>query len=528
MLQKIRDKSQGWIAWTIVIAICLVFALWGIHSYMYSNQLADVVAKVDGQKITQQELNNTIEQIRMQQRLQSNNQTPPPMDVLKQYALQSMISSALLNHVAVKNGFYVDPLLVASAIATMPAFQENGQFSTARFNNLLNALGYSQQQLLDQIGQQILSNHIQQGIVQTEFSLPNEVTRAIQLIQQKRNFDYTVIPAKHFLSSIQPSDKELSDYYQQHLDQFKIPEKVSIDYLELSVNDLMKKVQPTEAELQKYYQDNLANYTQSKQSQKVLPLSSVKNNVMAAFKQQKAEEQFSDLSDQLSNITYENPNSLAEAAKQLNLKVQTTKLFTAEGGSTGIISNPKVIQAAFSDTVLAQNNNSDLVNLSDSDVIVLRIHDHQASGEKSLESVKPQILDVLRQQGAEAKAESMGQQMITLINQGQPFCQAAKQFNGSCSQSGLVALNAKTISPAILAMAFKMPRPSSQGARTNEGTALPNGDYVVISLKDIQLGDASKASITPQISSVSADSLGAINYQLFIKSLRDKAKIVEY
>jgi peptidyl-prolyl cis-trans isomerase D len=31
MLQAIREKAQGWIAWAIVILISIPFALWGIQ-----------------------------------------------------------------------------------------------------------------------------------------------------------------------------------------------------------------------------------------------------------------------------------------------------------------------------------------------------------------------------------------------------------------------------------------------------------------------------------------------------------------
>ena len=34
MLQTIRERAQGWIAWLIVILISIPFALWGIQSYL--------------------------------------------------------------------------------------------------------------------------------------------------------------------------------------------------------------------------------------------------------------------------------------------------------------------------------------------------------------------------------------------------------------------------------------------------------------------------------------------------------------
>ena len=70
MLQSIRDKSQGWFAWVVVTVIGLTFALWGVHSYLYSNQLQSVVAKVNGVKITQQDLDQAYNQLKRQKQLQ--------------------------------------------------------------------------------------------------------------------------------------------------------------------------------------------------------------------------------------------------------------------------------------------------------------------------------------------------------------------------------------------------------------------------------------------------------------------------
>ena len=41
MLQEIRERAQGWIAWFIVILISVPFALWGISSYFDGGSTLD-------------------------------------------------------------------------------------------------------------------------------------------------------------------------------------------------------------------------------------------------------------------------------------------------------------------------------------------------------------------------------------------------------------------------------------------------------------------------------------------------------
>ncbi len=59
MLQNIRDKAQGWIAWAIVILISIPFALWGIQEYLGSGS-EPVVATVNGDDITEQALDQPL------------------------------------------------------------------------------------------------------------------------------------------------------------------------------------------------------------------------------------------------------------------------------------------------------------------------------------------------------------------------------------------------------------------------------------------------------------------------------------
>jgi peptidyl-prolyl cis-trans isomerase D len=64
MLQKFRERMQGIIAWTIVIAICITFALWGIQNYLHGDSSGNYLAKVNGVKITQKKLLTAYEILR--------------------------------------------------------------------------------------------------------------------------------------------------------------------------------------------------------------------------------------------------------------------------------------------------------------------------------------------------------------------------------------------------------------------------------------------------------------------------------
>ena len=87
MLLTIRRKSQGWVAWLIVIIIAVPFALFGINSYFEgANQIP--VAKVNGDNIDAQTFENAMEQRRRFFRSQLGNNFDPAMVDNPQFRMQ--------------------------------------------------------------------------------------------------------------------------------------------------------------------------------------------------------------------------------------------------------------------------------------------------------------------------------------------------------------------------------------------------------------------------------------------------------
>ena len=91
---------------------------------------------------------------------------------------------------------------------------------------------------------------------------------------------------------------------------------------------------------------------------KLKPFSEVKVAIKKELQYQQAGKVFFDDADQMNNLSYETPDSLEPVAEALGLKVQTSALMTRRGGA-GLLANPKILSAAFSDDVLKQGRNSE-------------------------------------------------------------------------------------------------------------------------------------------------------------------------
>jgi peptidyl-prolyl cis-trans isomerase D len=94
--------------------------------------------------------------------------------------------------------------------------------------------------------------------------------------------------------------------------------------------------------------------------EKVRGFDEVKAELTKQYLESERERIYSDLSGKLTDAIYQDPTSLAAAAKDLGLSLQKTGLFTRTGGE-GIAANPAVVKAAFSNAVLTEGNTSDAV-----------------------------------------------------------------------------------------------------------------------------------------------------------------------
>lgn len=408
MLQSLRERTQGIIAGAIVILICITFALWGIQYYTHGSGNYDAVAKVNGVEIKQADLHATYERARMQMLNQSQGKFILDQEAgkkFKQQVLDKLIQDQILLQKTKDLNLSIGINQLKSVIMHMPIFSTNGQFSPERFQQVLAGMLYSEDAFFKEITQMMLFTQLNLGIADSNFALLNEVSMALSLQKQKRAIGYFMIPENHFISQVKITDQDILDYYQKHNAEYMTPEAVSIEYLSLSTDQLTKKLASNTpvADIKKFYQDNIASYSQSKEAKtgaksisKPLAFAAVRDRVQKDFLHHKVTQLFSEQNDKLTDLTYTNSDSLAPAAKELGLQIQSTGLFTKEGGKTGLIADKKIIKAAFSDAVLNQGYNSSVIEMSPGNILVLRVKQHLASKTRDLKEVRPLIENKLR------------------------------------------------------------------------------------------------------------------------------------
>jgi len=221
-------------------------------------------------------------------------------------------------------------------------------------------------------------------------------------------------------------------------------------------------------------------------------LDEVREDLIAELKQRGLSDLFYEQFEQLSDVSYENPDSLDDAADALGLEVQTSDWLTATGGA-GIGEYPKVVALAFSEDVLESGNNSEPVEVGDNDAIVVRVEDRQAAQATPLDNVKEQIIEELRHQRAEEQAAARGEELLQQLKQGTLMEDLDDQdYITSHKAEGVTRATAAEHNPEVVRAVFKLSRPE-EGASMDKAFKLDNGDYAVVQLTGIS--DADPASM---------------------------------
>lgn len=526
MLQNIRDRIHGWIAGIIIGLLIITFAMWGIQSYLGSGGGSVAVAKVNGKTITQQQLDAMYQRIRQAMQEQSGgsllalNQSAQLK--LKQQALQQLITQQVLSQAAHDNGFQISPGQIDDVVTSLPAFQVDGKFSQERFQEILNATNYSQEQFLSDLQKILLINQMQNGITTSSFGLNHEAESAYSLSNQQRDIDYLIIPATQFLASVQLTPDAIAAYYQQHKEEYQTPEQVSLQYIELSPTQLEQSIHISDQQLQQHYQNNIQAYTKNG---KPIPYAQVKNEIEKLLTQQKMQEQFSRQSEQLSELTYTNPSSLTPAANALNLTIQNTDPITPDGGKIGLIANPQIIAAAFSNDVLKNGNNSSPIALSNGSVVVLRVKNYQPATIQPLSAVTATVQQNLREQMAQKEAKNLGTSILHDVQSGGNLQAIARQHHLSWQFANSITRAAPGIVPQILRAVFALPTPTDTNKPSITGVALPNGDYALVAVKKV----IASAKPTVQQQKVFQNEIQTdyadLENQLYLKDLMRRAKV---
>jgi peptidyl-prolyl cis-trans isomerase D len=248
----------------------------------------------------------------------------------------------------------------------------------------------------------------------------------------------------------------------------------------------------------------------------------VKSEIEISYRRQEAEQLFFEQAERLAELSYENPDSLDLAADELALKIQTSTLFTREGGE-GIAADKNIVNVAFNDDVLVEGLNSAVIELSDTHLVVIHKKVHVLTSQLPFEEVSTDIKSILKSQRAEDKAIEMGKVVLEKLQSG---ADASPLFSeGQWHKAAVIERSETALDRDILDQAYAMKKPSDSAEY--HGFTTSQGNYVVVKLMAVIDGDIAQATEQDRggLSAYLAKHHGDSELNAFLESLKAEADI---
>ncbi|MHB0804744.1 SurA N-terminal domain-containing protein [Stutzerimonas nitrititolerans] len=271
MLQNIRDNSQGWIAKTIIGIIVVLLALTGFEAIFNSSGNARNAAEVNGEEISLDELNQAVNMQRRQLMQQLGSDFDASLfddKLMRDSALGALIDRTLLLQGARDADFAFSQAALDQLILQTPEFAVDGVFNAARFDQVIQQMGYTRMQFRQLLEQEMLIGQLRAGISGSGFVTDQQIERFAQLERQTRDFASITVAADS--SAVQVSDEETRQYYEANTERFRSPEQVVLEYVELNKEAYFDEVDASEEELQELYRQQIGNLAEQRRAAHIL------------------------------------------------------------------------------------------------------------------------------------------------------------------------------------------------------------------------------------------------------------------
>ncbi|GGP24676.1 peptidylprolyl isomerase [Silvimonas amylolytica] len=474
LVQKNKTAAQLILG---VVSLGLIIGF-GLSSYTAMEGGPNWLAKVGGKTITEAD-------VAMATRGQfiSDDQKPE--------VVQNLIRRQLILNQAQSLRLTPSAAQLRDAIAAIPAFQENGQFSPKRYQEMLASTQRTPEGFQQEVANDLASQQLVLPFAQASIASRTTVDHLIALLTEKREIAVAVLKPQDYMSQVTVSDAEVKQFYDQHQADLKAPEMVRVEYVVLSRAQLAAQQTVSDDDVQKYFDAHKSELTQSEEREAShILIQSPKTAPAADRAAAKAKAE---------NILKEvkaNPSRFAELAKS-NSDDPGSK---DKGGDLGWNSRGRMVKA-FDDTVFSLQP-GEISNVVETE---FGYHIIKLDGVRgnSLADLKPQIVEKLKNDKAQSLYQTQADKFNEVVyQQADSLKPAADQFKLSVQQSGWITrkgaqdavLNNAKLSDAIFSDDVLKKKHNSEAVEVSPGTLV---SARVVEHKDAQVPPL--ATVAPDI-----------------------------
>ena len=510
MFDTVRNNSKIMMG-LLFLLIIPSFVMFGIEGYSRFTDKAAAVARVDGQKITQQEWDDAHKREVDRIRAQMPTVDPKLLDTpeARRATLDQMVNERLLSAAAQKQLLVTSDARLARELQQSPVIAglrgPDGKLDMERYRQLAAGQGMTPEMFENRVRNDLSSRQVVTPVQASALSSAKQTDAAVQAYLQRREVQFQKFAAQAFAAKVQPTDTDLQAYHQANAERFRSVESADVEYLVLDINSLMSTISLPEQDLKTYYEQNLQRLAGQEQRRashilitaakdapaaerdkarakaqallaevrrqsktfadvarknsqdpgsaakggdldffargamvkpfeeavfamkegdisdvvesdfgfhiiqvtgikqpKTPSFEAMRAQIEADLRKQQAQRKFAELAETFSNAVYEQADALKPVAEKLKLTIRQAKGLTRAPGSgtPAELTNPRLLQAIFSDDALNKHRNTEAVETGASTLVSARVVKHYPAAVRPFDEVR----DEVRRQYVQAKA----------------------------------------------------------------------------------------------------------------------------
>ncbi len=265
------------------------------------------------------------------------------------------------------------------------------------------------------------------------------------------------------------------------------------------------------------------------------PFEEVKDEIIADRQQNEADREFFDLREQISEQAFDNPDSLEPASDVTGLEIKTSDWLDADTDSGPVLSNPRLMAAVFSPEVVNDELNSEVIEVGDRHVVVLRVLEHEEPRQKTLEDVRDQVVESLKGERAGEMLKVRQDAALAKLAEGETAASIAEGDEFAAVIEQLVLGRQSTeLEAGVVSSIFSLPKPAAGGIPVTTEESLSNGDLLALRLDAVEvpeLASTEEGTDEPVESVPGAEPagpnarLGGTEFEVLLESLRSSADV---
>lgn len=255
----------------LMLLIIPSFVLFGIEGYSSFREARDIVAKVGKTDITRQEWDaaHRNEVDRLVANMPGVDRSLLDNEATRLATLERMVNERVLALAAQDGLFMATDQRLARELTQDPSIaslrKADGSLDVERYQQLLRAQGMTPEMFEASVRADLARRQVAQGVAQSAFVTPAVADVAMRAYFERREVQWTLFAPADFRASVQVTDDEVRQYYEQNTQAFRTTEQADVEYLVLDLDAVSRRVKLSDADVRAYYEQNNASQAQQEQ-----------------------------------------------------------------------------------------------------------------------------------------------------------------------------------------------------------------------------------------------------------------------